>query len=87
MERTMKKKKIPETDSIQELAYFWDTHDLTDFEDQLEEVNEPVFEPITDFKINLEPEDAAAVSQIARSKGISYVELIKEWVLEKIHVM
>ena len=36
--------KIPETDSIQELASFWDTHDLTDFEDQLEEVTEPVFE-------------------------------------------
>ncbi|MGD2091901.1 MAG: CopG family antitoxin [Candidatus Aminicenantes bacterium] len=80
------KKKIPETDSIQELAHFWDTHDLTDFEDQLEEVNEPVFEPITDIKIHLEPDEAKALSKIARSKGISYVELIKEWVLEKIHV-
>jgi hypothetical protein len=35
---------MPQTDSIQELARFWDTHDLTDFEDQLEEVSEPVFE-------------------------------------------
>jgi hypothetical protein len=34
---------IPETDSIQGLAKFWDTHDLADFEDQLEEVVEPVF--------------------------------------------
>ncbi|UCH96218.1 MAG: hypothetical protein JSV88_05000 [Candidatus Aminicenantes bacterium] len=82
----MKKKKIPETDSIQELAHFWDTHDLTDFEDQLEEVNEPVFKPITDLKIHLEHDEVEAVRQIARSKGISYVELIKEWVLEKIHV-
>ena len=32
--------------SIQELAHFWDTHDLTDFDDQLEEVKEPVFEQI-----------------------------------------
>lgn len=36
--------RMPQTDSIQELAHFWDTHDLTDFEDQLEEVPEPVFE-------------------------------------------
>jgi len=50
MERTIKKKKIPETDSIQELVHFWNTHDLTDFEDQLEEINEPVFEPKTDLK-------------------------------------
>ena len=25
----MKNKNIPKTDSIQELAHFWDTHDLT----------------------------------------------------------
>jgi hypothetical protein len=40
MERPMKKTKLPRTDSIQELAEFWDTHDLTDFEDELEEVGE-----------------------------------------------
>jgi len=39
----MKKPKLPKTDSIQKLAEFWDTHDLTDFEDELEEVAEPVF--------------------------------------------
>ena len=40
----MNRTNIPQTDSIQELADFWDTHDLTDFEDELEEVTEPVFE-------------------------------------------
>lgn len=39
----MKAAKIPPTDSIAELAHFWDTHDLTDFEEQLEVVNKPVF--------------------------------------------
>ncbi len=36
--------KIIQTDSINELARFWDTHDLTDFEEELMEVAEPVFE-------------------------------------------
>ena len=40
----MKTPQIPHTDSIAELARFWDTHDLTDFEDALEEVTESVFE-------------------------------------------
>ena len=40
----MKITVIPQTDSIQELAHFSDTHDLTDLEGQLEEVTEPVFE-------------------------------------------
>ena len=35
--------KIPHADSVEELARFWQTHDLTDFEDKLEEVTEPVF--------------------------------------------
>ena len=29
----MNRRKIPQIDSIQELAKFWDSHDLTDFED------------------------------------------------------
>jgi hypothetical protein len=43
MEETMRNQRITETDSIQELAAFWDTHDLTNFEDQSEEVAEPIF--------------------------------------------
>ena len=30
----MKTPKIPHTDSLTELARFWDTHDLTDFEEE-----------------------------------------------------
>jgi hypothetical protein len=43
METTMTTNQLPQTDSIQELAHFWDTHDLTDYEAELEEVKEPVF--------------------------------------------
>ena len=39
----MNKVHLPHTDSIAELAQFWDEHDLTDFEDGLEEIAEPVF--------------------------------------------
>ena len=35
---------LPQTDSIEELARFWDDHDLTDFEEELEEVTEVIFE-------------------------------------------
>jgi hypothetical protein len=40
---TIRKQRLPKTDSIEELAKFWDTHDLTDFEDDLDEAAEPVF--------------------------------------------
>jgi len=80
----MKTQKIPETDSIEELARFWDTHDLADFEGQLEEVSEPVFERQTVMKVQLAPQEADAIEQIAKSKGVGSAALIKEWLLEKI---
>jgi hypothetical protein len=85
MEGTMKTQRLPQTDSIQELAHFWDTHDLTDFEDELEEVTEPVFEPTTVIPLNLESDEAEAVRRIAEAKGIADAELIRGWVREKIH--
>jgi hypothetical protein len=36
--------EIPGIDSIERLAQFWGVRDLTDFEDELEEVEEPVFD-------------------------------------------
>ena len=77
---------IPKTDSIQELARFWDTHDLTDFEDQLEELAEPVFEREAVVKVELEPEEMEALNEIAKSKGVGSADLIQEWVREKIRV-
>ena len=79
----MSTKGIPQTDSIQELAEFWDTHDLEDFADELEEVTEPVFERGTVVTINRSQEEAEAVNRIARAKGIDSAALIREWVEEK----
>ena len=80
----MKKSKLPKTDSIQKLAEFWDTHDLTDFEDELEEVAEPVFVRGSAIKVHLQSPEAEAVQQMALAKGVSREELIHAWVLEKL---
>ncbi len=80
----MKKSKLPRTDSIQELAEFWDSHDLTDFEDELEEVAEPVFVRGAAIKVPLESREVEAVEQMARAKGVSREALIRAWVLQKL---
>jgi predicted DNA binding CopG/RHH family protein len=84
MEKIMNYSKIPSTDSIEELAQFWDTHDLTDFEDQLEEVKDQVFERETLISIRLELQEVETVKKIAKSQGLDYHDLIREWVLEKV---
>ena len=82
----MKSQRIPDTDSIEELSRFWDTHDLTDFADQLEEVRTPVFvrgaEP--SFAIALKPKEVQALKRMARSEGVQEAMLVREWVREKL---
>ena len=77
----MNRTKIPQTDSIEELAHFWDTHDLTYFSDELEEVSEPIFERQTIVSVRLDPEEVEAVKALAKSRGISHANLIQEWVV------
>ena len=68
MEDPMSDERIPQTDSIQELARFWDTHDLTDFDDELEEVTEPVFERKgTVLRVPLTEDQARALVTLAQS--------------------
>jgi len=80
----MKIAKLPQTDSIQQLARFWDTHDLTDFEHEMEEVTEPVFAASDSINLKLPPRDAEAVRKLAKSKGVSQAELIQQWVFQKL---
>ncbi|GIK56668.1 MAG: hypothetical protein BroJett015_23310 [Chloroflexota bacterium] len=80
----MKKTLLPQTDSIEELARFWDTHDLTEFEDELEEINEPVFIRETAVIIRLLPEEAKAIKRIASSQGVPDSDLIYQWVQERL---
>jgi ATP-dependent DNA ligase len=78
--------RIPRTDSVQELARFWDTHDVTEFEDELQEVPEPVFdrEAQTIIHVRLNHDQTDALHRIAQSKGMKDADLLKEWVSEKL---
>ncbi len=82
----MNRNSIPETDSIQELANFWDNHDITEFEDELEEVSEPVFVKDTVMEVHLSFMEANTVNKIAMSQGIEVTDLIHRWILEKTQV-
>ncbi|MBI3682999.1 MAG: hypothetical protein HY235_21720 [Acidobacteria bacterium] len=86
MEKTIIRQKLPHTDSIEELARFWDTHDLTDFEEDLEEVGQPVFVRTkgTSLSIDLQPAEAQHLKKIARSRGIKETTVVRQWILERL---
>ena len=81
----MSTSKIPQTDSIDELARFWDHHDLTDSAEELEEVAEAVFERETVVKVHLPCKEAESLKELAQSRGLDDADLIRQWVLERVH--
>ena len=75
---------MPKTDSIHELATFWQHHDVTDFEGELEEVPGPVFQRAHVVGVPLTGDEHKAVRQAAASRGLDEAELIREWVKERL---
>lgn len=81
----MNTQKLPQTDSVRELARFWDTHEITDFDDELEEVGPSVFQRRAGITVQLEAADVNTLRRLAESQGMREAELVRQWVLEKIH--
>ncbi len=77
--------KVPETDSIQELAEFWQRHDLTEFEDELEELPGAVFQRAHVVGVALTRDEHKALREAAASRGIDEATLIRQWVKERLH--
>ena|SRR2546425_5153289 len=86
MEKAIRTQRMPQTDSIEELARFWDTHDLTHFEDQLEEVTESIFlrPKATAVTIPLRPKEVQTLRRIAKSQGVNDATLLRQWILERL---
>jgi hypothetical protein len=76
--------RIPTTNSIQELATFWQCHDVTDFATELEEVPDRVFRRTHIVGVPLTEDEHQAIRDAAASRGIDEAALIREWVAEKL---
>ena len=76
--------RIPTTDSIHELAAFWQQRDVTDFEDELEEVGEPAFQRAHVVGVPLTDAEHRLIRDTAARRGLDEAALIHEWVKEKL---
>jgi hypothetical protein len=77
---------LPETfETYEEIAEFWDTHDVTDYEEYLTpvEVN-LVAHPKHEYVITLSNTLDATLRKIQRKEGVSLNTLINLWVQEKL---
>ena len=78
------KSSISQAKSYQEIADFWDTHDLSDYWDKTKEVK---------FEVDLESEKtyygvekklSDQMEKVAKNRGVSGDTLINLWIQEKL---
>lgn len=88
-------KKVPDFNTEEEEARFWDEHDSTEFIDDFEPVEIELSPELEDeilskrelkkpVTLRLEPSQIDAVKKIAAKKGLPYQTLIRLWITERI---
>lgn len=80
------KDPLPETfDTFEEMTEFWDTHDITDYEEYLTPINVNVsVHPRHEYVITLSDSLDAMLRKIQQKEGVSLSILINLWVQEKL---
>ena len=81
--RERQQSRIPEFKSREEEAEFWDTHDITDYLDELKPVKVRFAKKLSEgVTIRLDPETLAELRTRAQGKGIGPTTLARTWILE-----
>ncbi|MBI4671477.1 MAG: hypothetical protein HY741_07405 [Chloroflexi bacterium] len=78
---------IPEFETLEQIADFWDTHSTADYDDLTHEVHfeiELMSEHERTRRITLLPELSNRLEASARQQGVSVETLVNAWLTEKI---
>ena len=79
---------IPEFATREEEAAFWDTHDFTDYWDQLQPISVTFGDDLgSPIVINLEPETRKRVSNAARNIGAEPDDLVRQWIMSGLETL
>lgn len=77
---------IPEFETLEDIAEFWDTHSTADYDDVTHEVYFEVNLNQSDksSSVSLLPELSQTLTTLARDRGISLETLVNVWLTEKV---
>ena len=80
-----KKKHIPKFTSIEEEAEFWDTHDFTDYLDEMKPIKVNFAKNLSSgITVRFDAKTLNAIRKEAHEKGVGATTLIRMWVLERL---
>ncbi len=83
MDAVKERDPIPEFETLEQIADFWDTHSTADYDDLTYEVQ---FEVTLTEKapIHLIPALSQRLAQLAQRQGVSVETLVNVWLTEKL---
>jgi hypothetical protein len=87
MGNTKTRDPIPEFETLNDIAEFWDAHSTADYEDLTHEVQFDVrlgSNATSSQMITLLPELSETLQALAHTRGVSVETLINVWLTEKI---
>jgi len=84
-----KKKQLPEFKDEQDLAKWVESHDLSEFMDEMIETPEEIEVVRTRFRtkpleVRLRTEYLEAIEELAVRRGLPYQTLVQRWLLERL---
>ena len=74
---------ISKASTYEEMGEFWDTHSITDYEDQIYEVDFKVRKPVR-HTIVLKREEYERARSVAEQQGVAIAVVVKEWMEERL---
>ena len=79
--------KIPEFKSRAEEAHFWDTHDIIDYWDEMQDVEVEFLDDskrVETITVRVQPKLKERLGKLAKSYGINLSTLARMWMIEKL---
>ena len=77
--------RIPEFRSRQEEADWWDTHDITDYLDELRPVKVRFAKNLSEgITVRFDPQTLRALRAEAKKKGMGPTTLARMWIMERL---
>ena len=68
-----------------EVAEFWDTHDITDYLDELQPITVKLLDTVAHgVIITFEPDTFDEICELARERNTSPETLIQQWIVERL---
>ena len=82
---TQKKNRIPDFKSRQEMAQWWDTHDLADYQDEFKTVGAKFAKNLSEgITIRLDLNTLTKLRSKAHKKGLGPTTLARMWIMENL---